>query len=411
MMRGTLLWLVGGANLLFASPTWAADPPAFETLFRQRISADDRAWLKQATQRQLDGCRVLSDDGVMDVHARWRGKLPCALAGPRFRLHCALCRRPVPPPAAIKARFANPPRGQCARRLHAHRPVLDACGRGTVRVPNKARWPIMPWQQPGCSWPRWPSTIGYSVRTPTTFAKLNQRGYAADLIILAGPRTDWSSIRRPMPTVPLRIHRHRGQDRTPAVLLRVGTTTGPSREHQRACCARRVAASLPSNCAVNRPSRSASTSGCCGTTRLECSGPRIAIAGKSTSGAVRVAVELGCTTDQQADRIATYLATHSTTGIVQRGQVRHLPAGETWQRLLHAHHRPGTSSRLSGARPFPGSPGHWCDAAIRCLAVRLVGDVIPGLPATRNHGVCVNADYHAVPEYVVSATNVYALVK
>ena len=37
--------------------------PGVRDLLRQRISADDRAWLKQATQRQLDGCRVRSDDG------------------------------------------------------------------------------------------------------------------------------------------------------------------------------------------------------------------------------------------------------------------------------------------------------------------------------------------------------------
>ena len=119
-----------------------------------------------------------------------------------------------------------------------------------------------------------------------------------------------------------------------------------------------------------------------------------------------LAVELGCTTDQQADRIATYLATHYD-GIVQPGQVRHLPAGETWQRLL----MPIAPGKY---RTGLGTPIPWVARTLGArdpaLAVRLVGDVIQDY---RQRGImeCVNADYHAVPEYVVSATNVYALVK
>jgi hypothetical protein len=121
-----------------------------------------------------------------------------------------------------------------------------------------------------------------------------------------------------------------------------------------------------------------------------------------------LAVQLGCVTDSQADQIASYLI-RNYHGITQRGQVRHLPAGEHWQRLFISV-RPGTYQ--NGA--FWATPVAWVAPTIARqdtdLAVRMVRDVIADY---RQHGIteCVNGDYHNVRDYVVSATSLYGLVR
>lgn len=124
-----------------------------------------------------------------------------------------------------------------------------------------------------------------------------------------------------------------------------------------------------------------------------------------------LAAEVGCTTEEQADRIADYLIKHYD-GIVEHGQVRHLPAGETWQRFMPkiGSFKPGTYQ--NGA--FWGTPIAWVAPTIARrnldLAVKMVNDAIADY---RNRGImeCINGEYHNVPEYVTSATNVYGLVR
>jgi hypothetical protein len=121
-----------------------------------------------------------------------------------------------------------------------------------------------------------------------------------------------------------------------------------------------------------------------------------------------LAVQLGCVSEQQANRIAKYLVAHYSQ-IVQRGQIRHLPDKEQWQRTFF-HVKPGTYQ--NGA--FWGTPIPWVASTIALrdpeLAIQMVKEAIADY---RQNGIteCVNGSYHNVPQYVVSATNVYGLVR
>ena len=123
-----------------------------------------------------------------------------------------------------------------------------------------------------------------------------------------------------------------------------------------------------------------------------------------------LAVHVGCASGRQADRVARYLVAHYDQ-IVQRGQVRHLPAGQTWERFMRPQGpEPGTYQ--NGA--FWATPVAWVAPTIARrdvdLAVKMVKDVIVDF---RRRGImeCVNGNYHAVPDYVASATNVYGLLR
>ncbi len=123
-----------------------------------------------------------------------------------------------------------------------------------------------------------------------------------------------------------------------------------------------------------------------------------------------LAAHLGCVSDKRADRIANYLIQHYDE-LVQRGQVRHLPGGQTWNRFMRASGpKPGTYQ--NGA--FWATPVAWIAPTIArrnpTLAVKMVRDVIADF---HQNGImeCVNGTYHAVPHYVASITNVYGLLR
>ena len=121
-----------------------------------------------------------------------------------------------------------------------------------------------------------------------------------------------------------------------------------------------------------------------------------------------LAVHLGLATDRRANRIADYLVAHYDQ-IVQRGQVRHLPSPQTWQRML-APVKPGTYQ--NGA--FWATPVAWVAPVIARRNVPLAAEMIKDVIADfRQQGIteCVNGDYHNVRQYVVSATNVYGLCR
>lgn len=123
-----------------------------------------------------------------------------------------------------------------------------------------------------------------------------------------------------------------------------------------------------------------------------------------------LAVQVGCATEKHADRIADYLVKHYGE-IVEHGQVRHLPSGETWQRLL----APGSEKSgtyQNGA--FWATPIAWVAPTIARrdvnLAVKMVQDAIADF-RTRGIHECINGDYRKLGNYVVSATNVYGLLR
>ena len=104
--------------------------------------------------------------------------------------------------------------------------------------------------------------------------------------------------------------------------------------------------------------------------------------------------------------IAGWLIGHYD-GIVEHGQIRHLPAGEYWERTF-IDVEPETYQ--NGA--FWATATGWFVEAIighdRALAEKTLRDV---LKYFEEQGIyeCVNGDYHKLDTYVVSATNVYAV--
>jgi len=121
-----------------------------------------------------------------------------------------------------------------------------------------------------------------------------------------------------------------------------------------------------------------------------------------------LAAESGCASAEQAGRIADYLVKHYKE-VVQRGQVRHLPGGQTWQRLLTPI-APGVYQNGG----YWATPAAWVAPAIARrdpdLAVRMVRDAIADF---RSHNIAewINGPRRGVPNYVASATNVYFLTR
>lgn len=112
--------------------------------------------------------------------------------------------------------------------------------------------------------------------------------------------------------------------------------------------------------------------------------------------------------EEKKRAIAKWLIDHYD-GIVQRGQIRHLPEGEFWEKTF-IEVEPGTYQ--NGA--FWATPTGWFADAIaeenRALAEKTLKDVLKDF---EENGVfeCVNGDYRKLDTYVVSATNVYGACK
>jgi hypothetical protein len=121
------------------------------------------------------------------------------------------------------------------------------------------------------------------------------------------------------------------------------------------------------------------------------------------------AVEVGITTEEQSKRIATYLVEHYNE-TVYKGQVRHLAKSDgAWENLFHPCEE-GTYQ--NGA--YWATPLAWI--------LPIYDKVKPGLSKFtlekvisdfQENGIneCINDDYVKVPNFVVSATNVYSLTK
>jgi hypothetical protein len=122
------------------------------------------------------------------------------------------------------------------------------------------------------------------------------------------------------------------------------------------------------------------------------------------------AVDVGITTEEQTQRIATYLVEHYDE-TVMKGQIRHLTKSEgVWEQLFHDC-KPGTYQ--NGA--YWATPLAWLlpiyDLKKPGLSKKTLEDVIEDF---QENGIneCINdGGYVKVPNFVVSATNVYTLIK
>ncbi len=109
--------------------------------------------------------------------------------------------------------------------------------------------------------------------------------------------------------------------------------------------------------------------------------------------------------DGQYERISRWLCGHYAE-VVQRGQLRHLPAGEYWQDLF-VDVAPGEYQ--NGA--FWATPVEWLCAALMICDPELARGTLSDLTedfAQRGIYECVNGDLLRLDTYVVSATNALA---
>jgi hypothetical protein len=121
------------------------------------------------------------------------------------------------------------------------------------------------------------------------------------------------------------------------------------------------------------------------------------------------AVDVGITTEEQTKSIAKYLVEHYDE-TVMKGQIRHLTVSEgVWEQLFHAC-EPGTYQ--NGA--YWATPLAWLlpiyDKYQPGLSKKTLEAVIDDF---QQNGIneCINDGYVKVPNFVVSATNVYALIR
>jgi hypothetical protein len=112
------------------------------------------------------------------------------------------------------------------------------------------------------------------------------------------------------------------------------------------------------------------------------------------------AVTLGVADQNQAQAVARYFKEHYS-GIVKRGQLRHLPGGMFWESTST---RPGAYQ--NGA--YWATPIGWfvqtLDRADPALADRTVIDLVQDFIGTKDENECVNDGYANVSHYNVSAT-------
>ncbi len=121
------------------------------------------------------------------------------------------------------------------------------------------------------------------------------------------------------------------------------------------------------------------------------------------------AVEVGVTSEEQTKKISTYLVKHYDE-IVRNGQVRHLTGSDkVWEKLFHACEE-GTYQ--NGA--YWATPLAWIIPVYArykpSFAKEMLETVITDF---QNNGIneCINEGYVKVPNFVVSATNVYSLTR
>ena len=121
------------------------------------------------------------------------------------------------------------------------------------------------------------------------------------------------------------------------------------------------------------------------------------------------AVEVGICNAEQTNRIVDYMATHYDE-IVMKGQVRHLAGSDKkWNNLF----KPCPEGTYQNGA-YWATPLAWVIPAIAInnpeLAKSMLEDVIHDF---QENGIneCINENYIKIPNFVVSATNVYSLTR
>jgi hypothetical protein len=121
------------------------------------------------------------------------------------------------------------------------------------------------------------------------------------------------------------------------------------------------------------------------------------------------AVEVGITSEEQSGRIARYLVEHYDE-IILKGQARHLTHGEgAWDKLF----KPCDEGTYQNGA-YWATPLAWMIPVFarfdQSLASKMLETVIKDF---QKNGIneCINVGYVKVPNYVVSATNVFSLTR
>ena len=113
---------------------------------------------------------------------------------------------------------------------------------------------------------------------------------------------------------------------------------------------------------------------------------------------------------QRREGIARWLLDNES-GLVQAGQIRHTAPGEYWQRrLLPAETRPGEYQ--NGA--YWATASGWFMDAVREVSAPAARRILEdAYRYFERQGIyeCVNGEYRKLPNYVVSAANLYGAAK
>ena len=121
------------------------------------------------------------------------------------------------------------------------------------------------------------------------------------------------------------------------------------------------------------------------------------------------AVAVGITSEEQSKKIASYLVSHYDE-IVRNGQVRHLAGSDkVWNRLFKACEEGTYQNGAYWATPLAWMiPVYAKEDPV--LAKDMLEKVISDFQENGIHE-CINQGYVKVPNFVVSATNVYSLTR
>ena len=121
------------------------------------------------------------------------------------------------------------------------------------------------------------------------------------------------------------------------------------------------------------------------------------------------AIEVGISNEKQNARIREYLVSHYEE-LVRNGQIRHLAGSDSNWEQLFLPCKPGTYQ--NGA--YWATPLAWVIPVIATKDMKLAKQMLEHAIADfQENGIneCINDGYVKVPNYVVSATNVYILTR